>query len=452
MIKFSLMVFGFMIMNKYMVFMKNMFFMIFLLFMVFMMIFFGSFMVTGFYGVYNYLIMVDNYSKGLILLSLWILFLMILSSNSLFKLNYYDNLFININCMMLIILMMVFSVMNLFSFYLLFEASLVPVLLLIFGWGLQVERLQAGMYMLMYTLFSSLPMILLIFYIYYIEGSLMFDLMFFNKNFFFNNFFFYHYFMLIFPFLVKLPMFLVHLWLPKAHVEAPVSGSMILAGVMLKLGSYGLFRLMLIFDKISVKYNYLFIVVSLMGSFYLSLVCLLQVDMKMLVAYSSVVHMGLLLSGMMTLSNVGYLGGYYMMLSHGLCSSGLFCLVNFNYERLMSRSFFFNKGLMNLMPKMSLWWFLLSVMNMSSPPSLNLLSEIFLVSSIVNYTLYLIPLIIFVCFFSAVYSLYLFSFTQHGKFKEFNMMIMNGLLLEYVVVIMHWLPMNIIFLNLDYFI
>nr|AZL93251.1 NADH dehydrogenase subunit 4 [Gasteruption tournieri] len=452
MIKLNFMIFGFMIMSIFLNKINNMFFMLLILLLFFIMFMVSSFMVTGFYMIYGYLIMIDNYSKGLILLSLWILFLMILSSLMLFKFNYFINLFININCLMLIVLIMVFSVMNMFYFYILFESSLVPVLLLIFGWGMQVERLQAGMYMLMYTLFSSLPMMLLMFYVYNDLGSLMFNYMNYEKFFFFNNFFFYQYFMLIFPFLVKLPMFLVHLWLPKAHVEAPVSGSMILAGVMLKLGSYGLMRLMLIFEKISFKYNYLFIIIGLLGSIYLSLICLVQVDMKMLVAYSSVVHMGLLMSGMMTLTEMGYLGGYYMMLSHGLCSSGLFCLVNFNYERLMSRSFFFNKGMMNLMPKMSLWWFLLSVMNMSAPPSLNLLSEIFLVSVILNYTVFFIPLIIMICFFSAVYSLYLFSYTQHGKFKEMNMCMMNGFLLEYMLMIFHWLPMNIIFMNLEFFI
>nr|YP_009480363.1 NADH dehydrogenase subunit 4 [Gasteruption parvicollarium]ALJ93746.1 NADH dehydrogenase subunit 4 [Gasteruption parvicollarium] len=453
MMKLNLMFFFLFFFNLMFNYVNKVFFMLIMMFIFIIMMMKSSFMVTGFYSIYGYLMMIDNYSKGLIMLSIWILFLMVMASIMLFKLKYFNDMFININILMLMILFLVFSVMNLFFFYILFEFSLIPMLLLIFGWGMQVERLQAGMYMLFYTLFSSLPLMLLIFFIYYEENTFMFDLMFLMKLFYFNNnFFFYHYFMMVFPFLVKLPMFIFHLWLPKAHVEAPVSGSMILAGVMLKLGSYGMLRLMLIFEKFCMYYNYIFMIWMLIGSFYISMICLIQVDLKMLVAYSSVVHMGIMMVGMMTLTKLGYLGGYFMMLSHGLCSSGLFCLVNFNYERLMSRSFFFNKGMMTLMPKMSLWWFLLCVMNMSSPPSLNLLSEIFLISVIINFSLMFLIFIMVICFLSAVYSLYLFSFTQHGKFKESNLMFLSSFMVEFLIVFLHWLPMNVIFLNLDFFV
>lgn len=156
-------------------------------------------------------------------------------------------------------------------------------------------------------------------------------------------------------FFIKIPMYFVHLWLPKAHVEAPVSGSIILAGVILKLGGYGLIRLIVIFIRIGVKINYFFIVISIVGGFLVSLICLRQIDIKSLIAYSSVAHIGLVLGGIITLTYWGICGRLVLIVAHGLCSSGLFCLANISYERLLSRSLFLNKGLLNLIPSMAFW-------------------------------------------------------------------------------------------------
>lgn len=162
------------------------------------------------------------------------------------------------------------------------------------------------------------------------------------------------YFCIVFAFLVRIPLFLVHLWLPKAHVEAPISGSMILAGVLLKLGGYGLIRVMIFLVNFSFNLNIFWISISLLGGFLVRLVCLRQTDLKSLVAYSSVAHMGIVVCGIITVNYWGFCGSYVLMIAHGLCSSGLFCLVNIVYERTGSRSLLVNRGLMCLMPRISM--------------------------------------------------------------------------------------------------
>nr|WIL79818.1 NADH dehydrogenase subunit 4 [Callimerus nigroapicalis] len=390
----------------------------------------------------SFMMGLDLLSFLMILLSFWICMLMILASKKIYLLNMNSNYFLLVNLILMIVLYMVFSSMNLFIFYLFFEFSLIPVLLMIMGWGYQPERIQAGVYMMFYTLFASLPMMISIFYLYKMNNSLDF---YFIKKAEINNLILYLF--MNFVFFVKMPMYLVHLWLPKAHVEAPIAGSMILAGVMLKLGGYGLIRLMILFTKIGLIINIYFIVLSLMGGFFISLICLNQSDLKSLIAYSSVAHMSMVLSGILTFNYWGMCGALVMMIAHGLCSSGLFCLSNILYERLGSRSIYLNKGVMNIVPSMSLWWFLLCSSNMAAPPSMNLMGEIMLINSLVSWNFYLMIFLSLISFFSAAYSLYLYSYTQHGKFYSGLYCSMMNYLSEYKLLFLHWFPLNILVLK-----
>nr|AOY39872.1 NADH dehydrogenase subunit 4 [Hypothenemus sp. BMNH 1039866] len=391
----------------------------------------------------SYFLGLDMLSFSLCCLSLWVSALMVMASGILKKNKFFNDIFIYVVLFLLMSLFITFSSLNLLVFYLFFEISLVPVFILIVGWGNQPERLMAGMYLFFYTLLASLPMLVGLFYLKNLINT--FDFYFLSDV---GTFFLYLCINMVF--FVKIPLFVIHLWLPKAHVEAPISGSMILAGIMLKLGGYGLLRFMKMFVSVGLSLNFIFIVISMVGAVIISLVCLRQSDLKMLIAYSSVSHMGMAVAGILTLNVWGFWGSLLMMVAHGLSSSGLFCLANISYERTHSRSFFLNKGLLQIMPSMSLWWFLLCTSNMAAPPSLNLMSEIILMVSVFLYSKVFMVILFFLGFYGAVYSLFLYSFTQHGKYYLglYSFCLIN--MREYLLVFLHWVPLNFLFLKPEF--
>nr|AWX92100.1 NADH dehydrogenase subunit 4 [Ugyops sp. APL-2018] len=423
------------------------FFSFWYLYIYFMFFFFFFFFINfRFYDFFSFISFgfgMDFYSYGFCLLSIWICILMAYSminySVSLYSFYY----LLNLNFLVFFLVICFLSI-DFFSFYFFFECSVLPVFFLILGWGYQPERLSSGFYLLFYTLFSSLPFLLIIFYLSITEGYFYFDLDYSCLNFYFFFFF-------IFSFLVSFPMFMFHFWLPSAHVEAPSSGSMILAGVMLKLGGYGLIRVFKFLVDYVIYYSFFFISVSLMGSFFISVFCLLQSDMKVLVAYSSVSHMGLVICSLFTLFDYGFLGSYFLMISHGLVSSGLFYFIGCLYDRFCSRSLFVVKGLMNFLPSFTFFFFFFCVCNMSCPPSLNLFSEICIIFSLVTWSFYTFFFLFFILFFTACYSIYLFSFSHHGGFSGLIFFVDGGLIREYLIFFLHIFPVFFIVFNLHFF-
>nr|AHC32073.1 NADH dehydrogenase subunit 4 [Apis andreniformis] len=380
------------------------------------------------------------YSYSLIMLTLWIFGLIFYSLN----INKLNCLFMNF--LLMSSLLLVFLSMNLLVFYLFYEMSLLLIFYMVVEWGYSENRWLSGFYLMFYTMVFSLPMLYIIYYIYSIEFSLMFLLMeFINFELYYLMFIY-----LLMSFLVKIPLYMFHGWLLKAHVEAPYYGSMILASIMLKLGSYGMLRLMMIFKFKFYNLINLLMIINSFGILILSLMCLCQYDMKSIIAISSIVHMGLMIMSMLTFMKLSIIGGYLMMISHGLSSSGLFFLVNMIYSRTNSRLMFINKGMINFMPSVSLLWFMLCSSNMGSPISLNLVSEVMLMIGLISWFKYMYMILILYCLFSFIYSIYLFMFINHGKiYIEFK--INNGFLIEYFILIMHWIPLNMMFLKL-YFI
>nr|BBA21010.1 NADH dehydrogenase subunit 4 [Apis cerana] len=381
----------------------------------------------------------NKYSYGLLMLTMWIFGLIFMSLNM-------GTHCLLMNLMLMISLMLVFMSMNLLVFYLFYEFGLLLIFYMVVKWGYSENRWLSGFYLMFYTMIFSLPMLYIIYYMYWLSSSLNFMLME-MMNLKLNLLLFIY---LLMSFLVKIPIYLFHGWLLKAHVEAPYYGSMILASIMLKLGGYGMLRLMFIYKNEFMFFQKIIVIINSFGILILSLMCLSQFDMKSIIAISSIVHMGIMIMSMMTFFDISIMGGYLMMISHGLSSSGLFFLVNVIYSQTNSRLMFVNKGMINFMPSMSLLWFMLCSSNMGSPISLNLISEVMLIIGLVSWMKFLMLILILYCLFSFIYSIYLFMFINHGKiFLVFK--IKNGLLVEYFILMMHWIPLNLMFLKL-YFI
>nr|YP_097163.1 NADH dehydrogenase subunit 4 [Desmognathus wrighti]AAU20600.1 NADH dehydrogenase subunit 4 [Desmognathus wrighti] len=390
----------------------------------------------------NKYMMLDQISSPLLVLTCWLIPLMILASHNHMKDSptYQQQMYISMFVLLQMALVMAFSSTELIMFYISFEATLIPTLIIITRWGNQTERLNAGMYFLFYTLAGSLPFLIAILLIYNSKSSLhmefLLNLYQMSPALTTNKIL---WLACLMAFLVKMPLYGFHLWLPKAHVEAPVAGSMILAAVLLKLGGYGIIRVTLMFSPLT-ELSYPFIILSLWGILMTGLMCMRQTDLKSLIAYSSVGHMGLVVAAALIQTPWSFMGATILMVSHGMISSALFCLANTNYERTHSRTMLLARGLQMTLPLMFTWWLLISLFNMALPPTTNLWGELMIMVLLFKWSPETILITGLGMLITAAYTLHMFITTQRGLLPKHLKQMPPSHTREHCLLMLHLLP------------
>nr|YP_002154448.1 NADH dehydrogenase subunit 4 [Hypselecara temporalis]BAG69520.1 NADH dehydrogenase subunit 4 [Hypselecara temporalis] len=386
----------------------------------------------------------DPLSTPLLVLTCWLLPLMILASQhhtSSEPVNR-QRMYITLLSSLQIFLILAFSATEVIMFYVMFEATLIPTLIIITRWGNQTERLNAGTYFLFYTLAGSLPLLVALLILQNSSGTLsLLTLQFspFVQLFSFADKLWWAGCLL--AFLVKMPLYGAHLWLPKAHVEAPIAGSMVLAAVLLKLGGYGMMRMMTMLEPLTKELSYPFIILALWGVIMTGSICLRQTDLKSLIAYSSVSHMGLVAAGILVQTPWGFTGALILMIAHGLTSSALFCLANTNYERTHSRTLLLARGLQMVLPLMTAWWFIASLANLALPPLPSLMGELMIITSLFNWSWWTIALTGAGTLITAGYSLYMFLMTQRGPLPSHILTLDPTHSREHLLLALHLMPL-----------
>jgi len=309
----------------------------------------------------------------------------------------------------LFLLLFVFTSMDILVFYIMFEIILIPFFVLIGISSYRKRRIHASYLFFFYTLIGSFFMLVSIFMLYSFTGSTNIEVLLNNNySFYRENIIWLTFFI---SFAIKIPMFPFHIWLPEAHVEAPTEGSVLLAGVLLKLGSYGFLRFLLpLFPNSSYYFAPLVILVSCLGIFYTSFVTLKQIDIKRIIAYSSVSHMNVCVLGLFTFSSLGIAGSIHLMIAHGLVSGGLFFLIGMLYNRYHTKLLKYYSGLIYTMPFFSFFFFMLIISNISFPLTSNFIGEfLILVSLFISFNYYSLIFTVIGIFICTVYSLWLYN-------------------------------------------
>lgn len=393
---------------------------------------------------------VDPISAPLLTLTCWLLPLIILASQGhIIKepLNH-QRTYLALLTLLQTLLITAFSATNLLLFYVMFEATLIPTLFIITRWGNQIERLNAGTHILFYTLSGGIPLLVALLVLQAKLGTLsLYVLQLLDPINLTPSTHKLWTATCLFAFLVKLPMYGVHLWLPKAHVEAPVAGSIILAAVLLKLGGYGIIRIISVIEPLSTNIIYPLVIISLWGIIITGTICLRQTDTKLLIAYSSVSHIGLVASGVLIQTPWGFAGALIIIISHGLTSSALFCLANTAYERTHSRSIMLVRGIHTLLPLVAAWWLITSLANLALPPLPNLIGELVIITSLFGWSPWTILITGLATLITACYTLYLLVATQRGPIPSHIKNLDPMTTREHLIVSLHLLPLLLLVLK-----
>ncbi len=359
----------------------------------------------------NYHLGVDGLSVWFVLLTAFITIIVVIAGWEVItdRVAQYNGAFLILSGLMV----GVFSALDGLLFYVFFEATLIPMYIIIGVWG-GPRRVYAAFKFFLYTLLGSLLMLVALVYLYFKSGG-SFDILTWHKlplPLSVQALLFFAFFA---AFSVKVPMWPVHTWLPDAHVEAPTGGSVVLAAIMLKLGAYGFLRFsMPIAPDAAREYAWIIIALSLIAVLYIGLVALVQQDMKKLVAYSSIAHMGFVTLGFFMFNELGVAGGIVQMISHGFVSGAMFLCIGVLYDRVHSREIASYGGVANTMPKFAAFAVLFAMANCGLPGTAGFVGEWMVILGAVQYNFWIALAAATTLIFGAAYTLWMVKRVYFG--------------------------------------
>lgn len=359
---------------------------------------------------------IDGISLFFILLSTFLIPICILLSRNSVKVYIKEYMI----CFLILewLLILTFSILDLILFYIFFESILMPMMIIIGVWGSRERKIGAAYQFFLYTLFGSVFFLLAILAIYFETGTTDISILLTTHFPFERQLILWLAFFASFA--IKIPMVPVHTWLPEAHVEAPTAGSVILAGVLLKLGGYGFLRFSIpMFPEASIYFKPLVYLLSVIAIIYVSLTTLRQIDLKKIIAYSSVAHMAFVTLGIFTFNIQAIEGSILLMLSHGLVSSALFMCVGILYDRHKTRIVKYYSGLLQVMPLFITIFFIFTLANLSFPTTSGFIGEFLVLVGLFQTNKFITFLASTGMVLGAAYSIWLWNRVSCGNLKVY---------------------------------